>query len=355
MADPGKIRIIVVDDSVVYRNMIHKVLSEDPDIEIVSQASNGKLAIPRIKHYRPDFVLLDQEMPEMTGLELLEYMRNEFPEVGVLMFSSKTVEGAKVTLKALELGALDFVTKPQFTEDGNIKEYIRETVVEKLKGLKGFRRPAKKVTGAKIDLPSATKAVRAVTGSCEVCAIGISTGGPQALRELIPLINKNVNGSVFIVQHMPAIFTAQLADSLNVISGLKVVEASNGMRVEKGVVYIAPGGKHMIVERKSDAVYTRLLEDPPELSCKPSVNYLFRSVAEAYGARAGAVVMTGMGSDGAAGMKVLSEKGAYCFCQDEKSSLIFGMPAIPVKEGTAMEVLDIQGIAKRIEYLLGVS
>jgi len=354
MSDSGKIRIIVVEDSVVYRNMIHNVLSEDPEIEIVSQASNGKLAIPRIKHYKPDFILLDQEMPEMTGLELLEYMKNEFPDVGVLMFSSKTVEGARVTLKALELGALDFVTKPQFSEDGDIKDYIKRKVVQKLKALRGFHRHKKSQVSSIAKAPTKLDDIRFINGSCDICAIGISTGGPQALRELIPLISKNINGAIVIVQHMPPIFTAQLAASLNQISELNIKEAADGMPVNKGDVFISPGGKHLILERKSDGVYTKLLDEPPELSCKPSVNYLFRSVAKVYGNKAGAVVMTGMGSDGAQGMKVLSEAGAYCFCQDEQSSLIYGMPSIPVKDGTARELLDIPGIAKRIEYLLGL-
>ncbi|MDH5655583.1 MAG: chemotaxis-specific protein-glutamate methyltransferase CheB, partial [Spirochaetia bacterium] len=340
-------------DSVVYRNIIHKVLSEDPDIEVVSQASNGKLAIPRIKHYRPDFVLLDQEMPEMTGLELLEYMKDNFPEVGVLMFSSKTVQGAKITVKALSLGALDFVTKPQASEDGNIKEYIKRKVVDKLKALKGYGKVKRKTVPAAA-APVVKKEIKVSQGTFDTCAIGISTGGPQALRLLLPAVNQNIDGYILIVQHMPPIFTAQLAESLNQISSLNVFEAVDGMKFEKGCVYIAPGGMHMVVEKKAGGEYCKLVDEPPELSCKPSVNYLFRSVSQLYGSKAAAVIMTGMGNDGALGMKAVSDQGGYCFCQNEESSLIYGMPSIPVREGTSRESLGIEEIAKRIEFLLGV-
>lgn len=353
MSESGKIKLIVVDDSITYRNMLHQVLSEDPDLEVVSQASNGKLAIPRIKHYKPDFVLLDQEMPEMTGIELLAYMKKEFPDVGVLMFSSKTVQGAKITMEALELGALDFVTKPEFSGHGDAKAYIREKVITRLKALhRSMHGDRKVLPGSVKSIPTAAEKKAA---AYQICTIGISTGGPQALRELLPLISGNLNGAIVLTQHMPPIFTFQLAESLNQISALTVKEGENGETIQKGTVYIAPGGKHMIVAEASGQRIIKITDDPPELNCKPSVNILFRSVAEVYGTKSCAIIMTGMGSDGHEGMKKLVEKGAYCISQDPESCLIFGMPALPVKEGLVQEILNIKDIAKRIEFLIGTS
>ncbi len=353
---------MIVDDSSVYRNLLREVLNSDPEIEVIAQAVNGRLALPRIRHYKPEILLLDNEMPEMTGLETLEALGKDFPQVGVIMFSSHTVEGARVTIKALELGALDFVTKPR-PEDGDAKEYIRKNLIARLKsiisqrGRTSVRDRAK--AGLMGDVRSGAPIVYreppppSLSGVYDACAIGISTGGPAALRDLLSGISASIKGSLFIVQHMPPLFTRQLAESLDAISPLKVVEGEEDMPVQPGHAYIAPGGKHMVLERENGSVRIKILDTPPENNCKPSVNVLFRSVAAVYGGRAMGVIMTGMGNDGYEGIKEMKQASSYLVAQSEQSCLVFGMPAAPVREKLVREVLDLKDIAVRIKSLLG--
>ena len=346
---------MIVDDSSTMRNILRSVLQDDPEIELVAQAVNGKLALPRIKHYKPEIMILDNEMPEMTGIEMLKEMKSESIDSGVIMFSSHTVEGARVTVEALALGALDFVTKPS-PSDGDPQEYIKRKLIARLKTLARQRRPEEmtKVVSEKkafiYDRP-----LQARYGKYEICAIGISTGGPAALRELIPKISPDIRGSVLIVQHMPPIFTRQMADSLNQLSRLGVVEAADGMKVERGKVYIAPGGLQMKLESRGGALFLRTPDEPPEANCRPSVNVLFRSVAEAAGDRSLAIIMTGMGNDGYEGMKKLKEKGSYLIAQSQNSCLVFGMPAQVTKEGIVHESLDLSALGERITQLLGTT
>ncbi len=357
MEKNNKIRVMIVDDSTVTRSLLRAVLTEDPDIEVVAQAVNGKLALPRVNYYKPELIILDNEMPEMTGLETLEVLRKDHPEVGVIMFSSHTIEGARVTIQALELGALDFVTKPH-EGDGDAKEYIKNKLIALIKIISrkrrtgGIRVPSEEKRTTIVTPPAETVAARA-NGSYEVVGLGISTGGPAALRELLPAIPGKMHGAILVVQHMPPLFTKQLAESLNQITDLEVVEAVDGMPVQNGYVYIAPGGKHMIVSSESGRYLIRVTDTEPVANCKPSVNVLFKSIAEVYGRSAAAVIMTGMGNDGTEGMRLLKQKGSYLFAQNEASSLVYGMPAHPVKEGLLSESLDIQGIAGRIQELLG--
>lgn len=353
--DNKPIKVMVVDDSTVMRTMLRNTLQEDTDIEVVAQAVNGKLALPRVSYYAPEIMILDNEMPEMTGLELLEILRKENPEVGVIMFSSHTVEGAKVTIEALNLGALDFVTKPG-ADDGDPKDYIKRKLVTMIKSIVRDRRkhaepvptPAPKIVQKPVVVSPPIG-----RGMVDAVAIGISTGGPAALRELSKMIKNRLHGSIFIVQHMPPIFTKQMANSLNEDSPMDVVEGADGMTVQGGYAYIAPGGKHMIVEQKEGVPRIKILDTEPELNCKPSVNVLFRSVAAVYGKRAAAFIMTGMGNDGYEGIKVMKQTGSPLFAQTEDSCLVYGMPAGPTKDGLVDESLDIQGIAVKIQTLLG--
>ncbi|MBI3394582.1 MAG: chemotaxis-specific protein-glutamate methyltransferase CheB, partial [Spirochaetia bacterium] len=296
----GSITVIIVDDSQVQRNLIRQVLSNEPGIEVVSQASNGRLALPRVRHYRPDLVILDQEMPEMTGLELLSVICSDYPDTGVIMYCSNTRESARVTLRALEMGALDFIAKPSMLTDGyaDPTEYIKSVLVPRIKALAKRRAPHK---------PHANRSDVIHTpfihthDTTDVCAIGISTGGPAALRQLFERLPRGLNGSLLIVQHMPPLFTGFLAESLDSIGGIRAVEAKDGMTIEKGTAYIAPGGSHMTVE--PSGVTLQITDTEAELNCKPSVNILFRSVARAYGPRALGVIMTGMGNDGCDGLR----------------------------------------------------
>jgi len=341
---------MIVDDSLVFRTLLRETLGNFPEIEVVSQAVNGKLALPRIRHYVPDVLILDQEMPVMNGLETLEVVRKEFPEIRVIMFSAHTVQGAKVTIKALALGAYDFVTKPGSEDDP--KRMIQDHLLPLVLSVKGPGETEKKRTPP--EKPRAGRgALQAIHSSYSVAAIGISTGGPAALHQLLPLLPGGIRGSLLIVQHMPPIFTRQLADSLNTASRISVVEGEDGMEVAEGIAYIAPGGWHMVVDRKGAAAVIRIIDSPPELNCRPSANILFRSVAEIYGREAVGVIMTGMGDDGFKGMQEMRGSSGYLLAQEKESCLIFGMPSKPVEEGLIDEVLDIQGLAARTSYLLG--
>lgn len=348
-----KISVMIVDDSSVYRNLLRHVLQEDPEIEVITQAVNGRLALPRIRYYKPEILILDNEMPEMTGLETLEVLRKDHPEVGVIMFSAHTVEGAKVTIKALELGALDFVTKPT-EKSGDASVYIRDKLITMIKSIVKKRRGiVKRPHLAERVVVRKPADVLEIEGTFQAAAIGISTGGPAALRSLLPMIGGNLRGPIFIVQHMPPLFTKQLAASLNGISSLTVVEAEDRMEVEKGHVYVAPGGFQMELHFFSGKTIVHITDDPPENNCKPSVNVLFRSFAEVYGKRGVGILMTGMGNDGLDGMRLMKQKGCYLICQDEASSLVYGMPAHPAREGLIRESLNIDGIAERIQKLIG--
>lgn len=349
-----KIRVMVVDDSLVFRTLLRDVLGENERIEVVAQAVNGRLALPRVRHYQPDFVILDQEMPEMSGIETLEHLKRDFPEVGVIMFSSHTIEGAKVTIHALELGALDFVTKPDPAK-GDPAAYIRKTLLPLVLGLsnRGVGWTTEKPEPAAV-APQAVVPNQGIFGACTCCALGISTGGPAALHSLVPLLSPSVRGPILIVQHMPKLFTKQLAGSLDAVTRLKVVEGADGMATEKGTVYIAPGGLQMeVVESGAGRTELRVFDGPAESNCKPSVNVLFRSVAKAYKGKALGVIMTGMGNDGYEGLRMMKSNGAYVLGQSEKSCLIFGMPAQATREGLVDDSLDIEGLALRINYLMG--
>lgn len=348
-----KTTVLIVDDSVTYRNLLNSILSADPQIEVVSQAPNGKLALPRIRHYKPEFIILDQEMPEMTGLETLHHIQQESPESKVIMFSSHTVEGAKVTLKALELGAIDFVTKPEVSTD--IEAYINRELVQIIKEISSNKKeiltttvvPKTKITQTETSIKKAN------TNDFLFCAIGISTGGPVALRQLLQTLPANLDGSIFIVQHMPPVFTEQLAESLNNISPLIVHEARPANTIEKGHVYIAPGGKHMQISSHGSRI--NINDDPPIHNCRPSVDLLFSSMAnKTLAPKTLGIIMTGMGNDGLIGMQNLKREGAYLLAQNESSCVVYSMPMHPTKSGLIHETHNIQGISRRIIELMGV-
>ncbi len=352
MSEINKITVIIVDDSDIYRILLFKLLSQEKDIEVISLARSGQLALPRVRHYKPDIVILDMEMPDLDGLKTLEIIRKESPDSRVIMFCSKTPESAKQTIKALELGAKDFVTKPEANSNISVEDYILQKLITKIKAI--GRHKVEKLDESKeanIEKPVSRVSQK---GKYDVCAIGISTGGPDALRALLPSLPQNLDGSIFIVQHMPPYFTKQLAESLNSISQLRVVEGADKMKVEKGFIYIAPGGKHMIVKRDANLECSiGIIDIEPEESCKPSANILFRSIATVYGQSAVAIIMTGMGQDGYKGFIELKKSGAYLLAQNEDSCLVFGMPMLPIKEKLVSEIHNIRGLSDSIVRLVG--
>jgi two-component system chemotaxis response regulator CheB len=363
-----KIRVLVVDDAVVVRKLLSELLSSDAEIEVAATAANGKLALAKMPVVAPDLMILDVEMPEMDGLSTLTELRKTWPTLPVIMFSSHTQAGAAITLEALHRGATDFVAKPSVSS-GQTQglDSVRDQLVSRIKALcrhlrdhSTGNRPAITMpvgTSART-VPSATAkaptpgttalAPRLHRGQVDIIAIGVSTGGPNALAEVIPHLPRELPVPVVIVQHMPPLFTRMLAERLSEKSHLQVVEAEQGMPLAAGRAVIAPGDWHMLVERAEHGMKLRLNQTPPENSCRPAVDPLFRSVAETCGANVLAVVMTGMGQDGTRGAQMIREAGGYIIAQDEASSVVWGMPGSIVRSGLADQVLPLSQLASEI-------
>jgi len=341
----AKIRALIVDDSVVIRRVVAEELSADPGIEVVGTAANGKLALAKLPVLAPDLVILDVEMPEMDGLATLAAIRKSYPRLPVIMFSALTERGATATLEALALGASDYFTKP--TGAGGLDEsrrVIREELVPEIKEL---CRP-KPATSPPPPAPRPGDPAAKV----EAVAIGTSTGGPNALAEVFPALPA-LQVPIFIVQHMPPMFTRMLAERLTKNSKIPVKEAVSGEVVSPGQAYIAPGGFHLVVARDGARLVTTLNQDPPENSCRPAADPLFRSVAKHYGAGTLGVVLTGMGHDGLRGCERIRESGGRVIAQDESSSVVWGIPGAVVRAGLADRVLPIAMVAGEIERRVG--
>ncbi len=349
-----KIKVLVVDDSPIMRKLITEALRADREIEVTGTASNGKEAVEKAPRLRPDVITLDIEMPIMDGLTALEKLRKVYPKARVIMFSSLTEKGAKETIKALSLGAFDFVTKPSSRSLSESIKRIQEELVPKIKS--AVPRPSARLASPPrvsrprpISKPTYSRSI--LSGKREVVAIGVSTGGPKALAEVIPRLPGNFPVPILIVQHMPPIFTAQLAQRLDQLSALKVLEAAEGNPLTPGKVFIAPGDKHMEVKSVGTNKVIHLHKGPPENSCRPAVDVLFRSVARVYGGRSVGVILTGMGHDGLAGAKLMKEKGALIVAQDEATSVVYGMPRAVVEAGIADYVLPLSEIPNFLQKI----
>jgi two-component system chemotaxis response regulator CheB len=363
MDESKVIRVLIVDDTVVYRKIVTDVLSELPYVQVVGTAHNGKAAIFKVKSLKPDLLTLDIEMPEMNGLEVLDQLQKESPQTGAVMLSTLTQEGGAMTMRALELGAFDFIPKPQSgTMEGNrrsvkaalipiLKAFARSREIQCLlpkSGLLKAKKPPKVENIVGFRKP--TVAHNKILPDSSIVGIGISTGGPNALAKMLPMLPSDIGVPVVIVQHMPPMFTQSLAKSLQSKCRLEVREAIDGEPLLPNVVYIAPGGKQMKIAAGADGLQRvlRITNDPPENSCKPSVDYLFRSIAAHYVGRATGVIMTGMGSDGTAGLKCLKDNGAVIIAQDEASCVVFGMPKEPIEAGIVDVVAPLDQIAGEI-------
>lgn len=349
-------RVLVVDDASIFRRAISAALTGLPDVEVVGVASNGQLALERLSALRPDVMTLDVEMPVMNGIEVLDAMRKRGVATQSVMLSSCTVRGGKMTLRALEAGAFDFVAKPQGgTPDDNIAQ-LRESLRPILAALSrqreirtildhGATRPAPVLSSGTAAAP-----VRAADlAGPPIVLIGVSTGGPAALAEVVPALSADLPAPVFIVQHMPPHFTEALAERLESHSSVPVREARDGDIARDGRVYLAPGGRHMKLNRgDQNQIVIRITDDPPEKACRPSVDYLFRSVALNFPGRAIAAVLTGMGNDGSEGLRMLKRGGSFNIAQDEASCVVFGMPREAVLTGAVDAVVPLSQIAGAI-------
>jgi two-component system chemotaxis response regulator CheB len=371
----SKLRVLVVDDTIVYRKAVSDVLAEIPGVEVVGVAHNGKIAMSKISTLKPDLLTLDIEMPVMNGIEVLGELQKNFPNTGAIMVSTLTTDGGEMTMKALELGAFDFILKPQSSNPTESKKILKQALAPIIREFK-LSKNASSLLSKKGRLGKATRPVlrkplkplsqkhalsqsnqlhrtaktHLKKGKAEIIAIGISTGGPNALTQMLPLLPGDLGVPIVIVQHMPPVFTKSLAASLNSKCALTVKEAVDREPLKNNTVYIAPGGKQMKLVASTDGTnrQIKITDDPPENSCKPSADYLFRSVGDYYVGRTTAVIMTGMGSDGTKGLQILEQKGATIIAQDEESCVVFGMPKAPIESGIVDVIAPLSKIAAEI-------
>lgn len=343
-----RIKVLLVDDSAVIRKVLGDLLASDPDIEVVGTASNGKIALEQVQNLQPDIITMDIEMPEMNGLETVQRIRQSNNLVPIIMCSSLTADGASHTLDALALGASDYVTKPS-SHGVNTREVVGDELLRKIKGLASAAKDsASNASAPPINRSSQARPQAASERHRDVIAIGVSTGGPNALAELLPLLPANLNAPVLIVQHMPPVFTKLLAERLSEVSPIPVIEAQHAQEVRPGTIYLAPGGQHMEIKRLLGRVLIGLNEEPPENSCRPAVDVLFRSVAKVYAAGALGVVLTGMGQDGLKGASQIAQAGGELIVQDRASCAVWGMPGAIVEAGLNPLILPIDQIAQEI-------
>lgn len=376
MTDSRRTGILIVDDSAVMRSLLRAVVNSDAQLEVAGTASDGSSALDCVALAQPDLILLDVEMPGMDGLATLRELHRRWSGIPVIMCSSLTQRGARVTIEALACGAADYVSKPTGQSD-------REAAVRKLAQdlLPKVRALARRHRGTSPDssipagliarqrcaefpgqarasgeIAAPQHAMQPVIAPPSVIAIGVSTGGPAALEALLPRFPSDFPLPVLVVQHMPELFTSLLAERLNNRCSLRVREASHGDPVQAGTIYIARGNWHMETVTSSlseTPAVVRLTQDPPENHCRPSVDVLFRSVANMYGPGVLAVVLTGMGADGLNGCRMIRDLGGAVLAQDEASSAVWGMPGAVVSAGLAHRVLPLQGIAPEILRIAG--
>ncbi len=345
----SKKRILVVDDAAVIRRMVSKIIDDEEDYEVIGIAANGNIALRKFEQLKPDLITLDIEMPDRDGISTLKEIRKTNSKIPIIMLSSLTKTGAEKTFEALQPGATDYLAKPS-----KISDFLKS--IDELKRLLIPRINAhfpkeKESTVTRHNNPKKSTRLntqRVSFAPPEILCIGSSTGGPNALGDLIKNLNERLPIPTVIVQHMPPVFTKTLADRLDKLSPNTCYEAKDGQSIQPGCVYIAPGGKHMELVRESDQTVIRLNENSPENSCRPSVDPLFRSVSQIYGSKTLALVLTGMGRDGLNGCEHISETSGQIIVQDRESSVVWGMPRSVAEAGLADQILPLDEIPKAI-------
>jgi two-component system chemotaxis response regulator CheB len=356
-------RVLVVDDASIFRRAISEALSLLPGIEVVGTAANGRLALARVAALKPDVITLDIEMPEMNGLEVLDAIRSSGLATNAIVLSSQTVRGGQMTVRALEAGAFDFITKPEGRSGAESIALLRDSLRPMLQALQRRQEihsilhargaktaPAAASVPGPLSVPVSQPAGRIRTRTeAPIVLIGVSTGGPTALATLLPALPGRLGAPVFIVQHMPPLFTEALAQRLNTKSAIPVKEAHDGEIAVADCVYIAPGGRQMkLSPGQKGEIVIRVNDDPAENNCRPSVDYLFRSAALHFPGRAVAAILTGMGNDGTEGMRMLKRSGTITIAQDEASCVVFGMPREAILAGIVDTVAPLSRIAESI-------
>lgn len=340
------IKVLLVDDSAVIRGLMTQAINLDDQISVVGSAMHGQAALTWLNTHQADVVVLDVEMPVMDGISCLKQLRQSHPDLPVIMASSLTRAGAEITLQALDLGAAGCVAKPVAS---NAAEAIAQMAHDLLPLIKAL------VRGRQTDSQSLTQLqVRTTTSPVKtpmVLVIGSSTGGPNALKTVLSALPEKFSLPILIAQHMPPLFTRTLAEHIQRDTGRPTSEAVDGALIERGHIYIAPGDYHMVVDKQHDRMVIRLNQEAPEHFCRPSVNPLYNSAANWYGSSVLAVMLTGMGDDGIEGARSISERQGYIIAQDERSSVVWGMPGAIAKAGLANQVLPLRNIASELARL----
>ncbi|HWY64952.1 MAG TPA: chemotaxis response regulator protein-glutamate methylesterase [Rhizomicrobium sp.] len=353
---PAPIRVMVVDDSAIVRGLITRTLKTEPRIEVTASCSNGEMAVAQAARKAPDVIILDIEMPVMDGLAALPKLLEANPQVRIIMASTLTQRNAGISLKALSLGATDYIAKPT-TDRLNASEDFHRELIQKVIALGQRRKPAQSPDASPRPLemtqppPLRAHGNGGVMRRPRIIAIGSSTGGPQALLTLLGALPRTVDCPIVIAQHMPATFTTVLAQHIGRASGRPSAEAAHGMEIRPGHIYLAPGDFHFQLAREGTACIARLSQTAAENFCRPSVDPLFRSVAQHFGAESCAVMLTGMGSDGCGGAKAMAAAGAPVIAQDEATSVVWGMPGAVAQAGICSAILPLPRIAGHLAAL----
>ena len=365
-------RVLVADDAVLFRRLLADVLSSFPGVEVVGSAANGRIALQKVRELKPDLLTLDIEMPEMDGLAVLDALGSSGERgLDVIVLSAVSRRGGELTMRALERGAFDFIAKPEAAHPDQGRQALLAELAPRIRAV-AHRREVRSILGSEssrgrqgppvpvvasgsipVQPSRETIATRMQRVACpampEMVLIGVSTGGPVALARLLPGIPADLGVPILIVQHMPPVFTKSLADSLAAKCAVRVQEAAQGDLPRPNTAYIAPGGRQMRLEvGPGGQPVIELTDDPPENNCRPAVDYLFRSAAHRFPGRAMAVILTGMGSDGTLGLRLLKRHGCFVIAQDEASCVVYGMPKAAVEAGVADLVLPLGEIAGRI-------
>lgn len=343
------LRVMVVDDSALFRAMLRNLFAEIPNCEVVASIADGRTAVEKIAESLPDLVTLDVEMPEINGIDVLRELKRRRIRTNIVMISRLTAAGAQVTTDALIEGAFDFILKPTGSSPSENKNTLRTALLEKIATLADARSDLSSDT-----LDSHPKAQPAFPiRKPEAVVIACSTGGPDALSHVIPDLAANLPVPVFIIQHMPPRFTASLAARLNDASELHVLEADDGLVAKPGHVIVARGGQHLLLERRhSDQIRLTLTDAPPEQNCRPAADYTLRSAVDVYHGQLLAVILTGMGRDGTAGCQVVQDHGGHVLAQHADGCTVYGMPRSVINAGLANEIVKLPRIAHTINRLV---
>jgi two-component system chemotaxis response regulator CheB len=343
------VRILIVDDSALYRLAIRHSLQDLPGVIIVGVAKDGVDALQKIEEFAPDLLTLDVQMPDIDGIGVLREIKRRRLRTKAIMVSSLTAHGAKATMDALLEGAFDFILKPSSAESGENGRLLKDALAERIAAFRQTSRDRDALKPGAVSVPEPDTTARSSKPvSCQAVVIGVSTGGPSALKQVLPALPANLPVPVLVVQHMPAKFTGALAGRLDEICKLNVVEAASGSEVKPGSVLVAPGGRQMKLRRQDDRVIVQITDDAHENGCRPAVDYLLRSVVSVFGGDVLSVVMTGMGRDGFLGCQLLKQQGGSVFVQHPRGCVVFGMPKAVMDGGLADRVLPLSRIAPAI-------